>query len=95
MLDSAESLTRRVQEVVAPPSAVSSQYTEADLSQHFRSNGTQEPADAEYQQLARNGFKDWRLELGGLVDRPMHLSLTELRTMPVVTQITRHDCVEG
>lgn len=95
VLDSAESLTRRVQEAVAPRRAVSREYTEADLSPHFKSNGTHDPADAEYKALARNGFKDWRLALGGLVDRPMRLSLAELRAMPPVTQITRHDCVEG
>lgn len=95
VLESAEGLTRRVQNIVAPRSAVARQYTDADLSQHFKSNGTQDPADGEYQALARNGFKDWRLELGGLVDRPMRLSLAELRAMPAVTQITRHDCVEG
>jgi DMSO/TMAO reductase YedYZ molybdopterin-dependent catalytic subunit len=95
LLDSAEGLTRRVQGIVAPRSATARQYTEADLSQHFKSNGTQNPADAEYQALARNGFKDWQLELGGLIDRPMRLSLAELRAMRAVTQITRHDCVEG
>ena len=95
VLDSAESLTRRAQEAIAPRGAVGREYTEADLSQHFRSNGTHDPADADYKEFARNGFKDWQLELGGLVDRPMRLSLAELRAMPTVTQITRHDCVEG
>ena len=95
VLDSAESLTRRVQEAVAPRSAVSREYTEADLSPHFKSNGTHDPANPEYQALARDGFKDWRLALGGLVDRPMQLSLAEIHAMPSVTQITRQDCVEG
>jgi DMSO/TMAO reductase YedYZ molybdopterin-dependent catalytic subunit len=31
----------------------------------------------------------------GLVEQPFALSLSELRTMPSRTQITRHDCVEG
>lgn len=95
VLDTAESLTRRAQEALAPRRAISREYTEADLSEDFKSNGTHNPVDADYQALARNDFKDWRLELGGLVDRPMRLSLAELRAMPSVTQITRHDCVEG
>ena len=31
----------------------------------------------------------------GLVDKPLLLSLDDLRAMPSRTQITRHDCVEG
>lgn len=65
------------------------------ISQNFRSNGTHHPSNPEYQALASKDFVDWRLEIGGLVDRPMGLSLKDIRAMPSVTQITRHDCVEG
>jgi DMSO/TMAO reductase YedYZ molybdopterin-dependent catalytic subunit len=41
------------------------------------------------------GFADYRLEVGGLVARPLELSLAQLRALPSRTQITRHDCVEG
>ncbi len=44
---------------------------------------------------AKNGFADWKLVVGGLVEEPLELSLAELRAMPSRTQITRHDCVEG
>ena len=40
-------------------------------------------------------FVNWKLDIGGLVDKPMQLSLAELGQMPARTQITRHDCVEG
>ncbi|MEY4783009.1 MAG: hypothetical protein RIR41_944, partial [Pseudomonadota bacterium] len=30
-----------------------------------------------------------------LVERPLYLSLADLRALPARTQITRHDCVEG
>ena len=43
----------------------------------------------------KNGFADWKLSVGGLVEAPLDLSLAELRAMPSRTQITRHDCVEG
>jgi DMSO/TMAO reductase YedYZ molybdopterin-dependent catalytic subunit len=95
MLDSAEGLNQRIQAAITPAGAKGREYTEQDLSRHFKSNGTSDPADAEYQALARNRFADYRLELGGLVDHPMHLSLAALRALPAVTQITRHDCVEG
>lgn len=95
MLDSAAGVNQHVQAAITPPGAMGRQYSEADLSRHFKSNGTSNPADAEYQALARNNFVDWRLDVGGLVDRPARLSLDELRALPSVTQITRHDCVEG
>jgi DMSO/TMAO reductase YedYZ molybdopterin-dependent catalytic subunit len=40
-------------------------------------------------------FAGWKLQVGGLVARPLVVSLAQLRTMPARTQITRHDCVEG
>ncbi len=95
LLDSAETVNRRVQAAITPRHAQARQYTEADLSSHFKSNGTHYPDDSVYQTLANNDFADWRLELGGLVARPMQLSLAELQALPAVTQITRHDCVEG
>jgi DMSO/TMAO reductase YedYZ molybdopterin-dependent catalytic subunit len=95
VLDLAEKADEFVQTALAPRGAEGRLYTEADLSPHFKSNGTHDPADPEYRNLARNGFAEWRLELGGLVDRPMRLSLATLRRLPAVTQITRHDCVEG
>ena len=35
------------------------------------------------------------VQVDGLVERPVQLSLGELRALPARTQITRHDCVEG
>ncbi len=94
ILESAESLTYRAQRLVTRRS-MAREYSEADLSPRFRSNGTALPQDEEYLRLADTGFADWRLRVGGLVERPLVLSLAELRAMPSRTQITRHDCVEG
>ena len=41
------------------------------------------------------GFKDWRITVKGLVERPFSLSMDDIRALPPRTQITRHDCVEG
>lgn len=43
----------------------------------------------------RPDFPDWRLEVRGLVRKPLSLSLADVRAFPQRTQITRHDCVEG
>jgi DMSO/TMAO reductase YedYZ molybdopterin-dependent catalytic subunit len=42
-----------------------------------------------------SGFKDWIVRVDGLVERPLKLSIADIRAMPSRTQITRHDCVEG
>src|SRR5580658_2831827 len=95
ILDGAESLSQFVQRLITGRAALAPEYTEADISRDFKSNGTQDPDDEDYQALAKNGFADWRLEVGGLVDHPLRLSLEELRQLPARSQITRHDCVEG
>ncbi|MGH7086541.1 MAG: molybdopterin-dependent oxidoreductase [Acetobacteraceae bacterium] len=95
VLDFEETVNRSVQTAITPRRTAGHEYTAADISPHFKSNGTHDPADPGYQALARNGFADWRLEISGLVDRPARLSLAAIRAMPSVTQITRHDCVEG
>lgn len=94
ILDSAEAVTKYVQKAVTE-SALAPEYSPSEISRHFYSNGTSDPDNSRYQDLAKNDFVDWRLEVGGLVDRPMQFSLAELRAFPPRTQITRHDCVEG
>jgi DMSO/TMAO reductase YedYZ molybdopterin-dependent catalytic subunit len=89
-----ENLSRTVHKTLAP-GAMAEEFTEADLSPEFRSNGTDDPDSPAYQELAKNNFADWRLEVGGLVEQPAKFSLADLRAMPGRTQITRHDCVEG
>jgi DMSO/TMAO reductase YedYZ molybdopterin-dependent catalytic subunit len=95
MLYSAEGATERVQRLALSSRSLAREYTEADLSKHFKANGSTSIADPAYQQSAQKGFSDWRLEIGGLVERPASVSLDELRKLPSRTQITRHDCVEG
>ncbi|HEX2238084.1 MAG TPA: molybdopterin-binding protein [Gammaproteobacteria bacterium] len=95
VLGSAEILNRKVQHLITPRRAMAEEFTETDLSPHFKSNGTHVPSDLEYQALAMKGFRDWRLKVSGLVKRPTSFSLKDLRALPSRTQITRHDCVEG
>jgi DMSO/TMAO reductase YedYZ molybdopterin-dependent catalytic subunit len=94
ILASADSLTYRVQRLLVG-NALAREFTPAELSPVFRSNGTDDPDTDEYNALRENGFVDWRLMIGGLVARPLALSLAQLRALPQRTQITRHDCVEG
>ena len=94
-LQSAEGLTRRAQRLVTDRKALAREFTPADISPDFRANGSINPSDPEYVAMVENGFADYRLVVDGLVERPLSLSLAELRAEPARAQITRHDCVEG
>jgi DMSO/TMAO reductase YedYZ molybdopterin-dependent catalytic subunit len=95
LLTRAEGATQGVQRLILSNRALAREYSEADLSAHFKANGSTQVDDLGYRSLAQAGFADWKLKIGGLVDRPTELSLAELRKLPSRTQITRHDCVEG
>ena len=75
--------------------AMAQEFSPADLSPSFRSNGTAEPNNPAYTALAANQFADFALRVEGKVDAPRTFTLAELRALPERTQITRHDCVEG
>jgi DMSO/TMAO reductase YedYZ molybdopterin-dependent catalytic subunit len=70
-------------------------YTEADIDPVFRVNGLDTPSDTRYAAAARDNWGAYRLPVVGLVDRPHTFTLAELRALPQVVEITRHDCVEG
>lgn len=94
-LDLAERLNLRVQRFLAGARGLALEYPASMIDKTFRPNGSTDPQASRYRQLAANQFADWRLEINGLVDNPLSLSLAELQAMPARTQITRHDCVEG
>ncbi len=95
VLQSAENLTRRAQRLIVDRKALAKEFTHADISPDFRPNGSIDPQDADYLALKAKGFSDYRLVVDGLVERPLSLSLDQVRALPSRTQITRHDCVEG
>lgn len=54
------------------------------------------PRGKAFEQLQAGGFADWRLAVDGMVDRPLSLSLTEIRdNFPSSSQITEIACEEG
>ena len=69
-------------------------YKPSDISSYFWVNG-RPPDTEEYRQLAQNNFVDWKLEVCGLVEQPLQLSLANLQAMPEQTQITKHNCIQG
>ena len=94
-LSSGEYMSLAAHKALLPRTAMAQEFTAADLSPNFRSNGTSLPNNPAYQALAENDFQDWALVVDGLVAKKMQFSLAQLRALPARTQITRHDCVEG
>jgi DMSO/TMAO reductase YedYZ molybdopterin-dependent catalytic subunit len=95
VLRAGEGANRGAQRALTGKAALAQEFSEADLSADFRSNGTSDPDDLAYQNFAKNQFRDWMLKIDGMVRTPTQLSLAQLRMMKARTQITRHDCVEG
>ena len=95
VLSAGEAASSAIAHAVTSRKSMAQEFTDADRSPTFRSNGTAEPDDDDYRALAANAFADYRLEVEGLVAQPRSFSLAELRALPSRTQITRHDCVEG
>jgi len=90
-----ERLSAAAGTLVAGRKAMAQEFTEADLSPSFRSNGTARPQSAAYDALVAANFADYALVVDGLVGTPGRYTLAQLRALPARTQITRHDCVEG
>ena len=70
-------------------------YTESAIDRNFRTNGFDPPSTPQYTRWATDDFRGFKLIVDGMVDRPQAFTLAELRAIPQITQITRHDCVEG
>jgi DMSO/TMAO reductase YedYZ molybdopterin-dependent catalytic subunit len=88
-------LTYRAQRLMLSADQLAPEFSEADIRQSQFANGSTEPSTAEYVTLRASNFDAYRLQVGGLVERPTQFALADLRDMPARTQITRHDCVEG
>lgn len=72
----------------------SQHYPEQDISPHFWPNGKM-PQRADWKRLADERFRDYRLKIGGLVENPMELSLSDLSRLPKSEYVTMHHCIQG
>ncbi len=95
LFDTAESWHRTAHRALAKRQALAPEYRPDQRSPDVKGNGSQTVDTAEYRAQLANGFTDWRLEVRGLVENPLSLSIADLHALPQQTQITRHDCVEG
>lgn len=95
LLGSAEKWHQKIHRSLASRKALAREFEKEDISPTFRGNGSTNIDTPEYAAAVENGFAEWRLEVRGLVNTPMALSMDNIRALPQRTQITRHDCVEG
>jgi DMSO/TMAO reductase YedYZ molybdopterin-dependent catalytic subunit len=95
VLLSAEQLNLKVQRLLQGRAALAPEFTPADISPSFRGNGETQPQNPDYLVLLADNFAGYRLQIDGLVEHPLSLSLADLRGAASRSQITRHDCVEG
>ena len=94
-LEGANNLTYAAQRGLVGQQAMAREYSPSEIRFGMKPNGSTQPTTTEYLELKAKGFADYRLNITGLVERPVSFSLDELRNMPARSQITRHDCVEG
>jgi DMSO/TMAO reductase YedYZ molybdopterin-dependent catalytic subunit len=95
LMRAAEEGHRALHRALAARQALVREYAPSERSPTFRGNGSVTVADPFYQDQLARGFPDWKLDVRGLVETPLALSLAELKALPQRSQITRHDCVEG
>jgi DMSO/TMAO reductase YedYZ molybdopterin-dependent catalytic subunit len=53
------------------------------------------PIRDDWKRLAEAGFENFRLKVGGLVERPVELSLADLEQLGEIEHITMHHCIQG
>jgi sulfoxide reductase catalytic subunit YedY len=70
------------------------QFPKTKVSPFFRVNGYPPDTD-EYKELLENNFDSYRLNVYGLVQSHLELSLSDLRAMSKQEQITEHYCIQG
>ena len=95
LLDASDKFMFHTQRLLLKRQPLVRELSPSQISAVFPINGTSLPKGDVYRQLLETGFQDWKLRVHGLVERPMELSLPELRALPARTQITMHNCDEG
>ena len=69
-------------------------YKPSEISPFFTVNGDP-PESSDYLRLMWQDFESYTLEVTGLVERPLRLTMADLCAMIRQTQITKHNCIQG
>jgi DMSO/TMAO reductase YedYZ molybdopterin-dependent catalytic subunit len=95
ILDLTDRFTWRAQRLLLAGQPLVRELSVSQISKTFPTNGTILPVGDRYLRLMESEFRNWQLRVDGLVERPLALSLAQLRALPARTQITMHNCDEG
>lgn len=90
----AGAIVRPVMELLLNRAAPRAEFRREDISPFLWPNG-KVPTGNEWNELAAQDFRGYRLKVSGLVESPVELSLDEIRAMGKKTQITLHHCIQG
>jgi DMSO/TMAO reductase YedYZ molybdopterin-dependent catalytic subunit len=88
-----ETLTYAAQRLLTTHS-LAREFPRSMISERPFGNETAPPSD-EFKRHQAAGFADWRLSVDGMVSHPASLSLSDLKSLPVHSQITEVVCEEG
>jgi DMSO/TMAO reductase YedYZ molybdopterin-dependent catalytic subunit len=88
-----ETLTYAAQRVIGRH-ALAREFPRSMISEKPFGNAVDPPTD-EFKRHQAAGFRDWRLVVDGMVDHPLSLSVSDIRSMGVRSQITEVVCEEG
>ena len=89
-----ETLTYSAQRLLTSGHSMAREFQRSDISKAPVVNGPA-PKDEAFRALAAGGFKDWRLQVEGLIARPVSFSLDELKRLPMESHIMLHACEQG
>jgi len=95
LLDASDGFTMHAQRLILAKRPLVRELPPSQISATFPMNGTTMPQGDYYKRLLDDEFRDWKLRVHGLVDRPLALTLAHLQSLPARTQITMHNCDEG
>jgi DMSO/TMAO reductase YedYZ molybdopterin-dependent catalytic subunit len=88
-----ETLTYACQKLLRG-NAPAREFSRSQISAKPFANG-RPPKEKAFLRLQEGGFADWRLEIGGMVNTPVSLSVADVKSFPVRSQITHLACEEG
>ena len=91
----ADIMTMASQRMLMSNEQLVQEYDSSEITKNFPVWNQSNPEDEEYQQLRAENYRDWRLPVTGLVNKPISMSLSDLKRLPRRTQTTMHICEQG
>jgi DMSO/TMAO reductase YedYZ molybdopterin-dependent catalytic subunit/thiosulfate reductase cytochrome b subunit len=89
-----KALVTPVMRALLDRSVPTAEFRREDVSPFFWINGAL-PTSDEWRALAQDGFRNYRLQVRGLVEHPLDLSLDDLQALGKQVQVTLHHCIQG